>query len=199
MTLPTFAVITASLLAHVLPGDHGGSSSFAGGFAHPLHGPDHVLAMFAVGLWAAQIGGRALWAVPAAFVSLMVLGGALGIHGVPLPAVETGIALSVLLLGLLIAFAVRLPAWAGALLVGLFAVFHGHAHGTEMIATDALFSAVPYCAGFVLATVLLHVAGIGVGLGLRRAARSHVQSLLVRGAGVVVALGGAYLLAAVTA
>jgi urease accessory protein len=166
--------------AHPLPGEH---TSFASGFSHPLHGLDHILAMVAVGLWAAQQGGRAMWAIPAAFVAFMAVGGALGMAGVHIPHVESGIVASVLILGLLIAFAARLPLWAGALLTGLFAVFHGHAHGVELPAAASEFA---YAIGFVAATALLH--GCGVGLG--RLARERAAFPAVRFAGAAIVVAG---------
>ena len=149
-------------LAQAHPGHEGHDLTwdFSAGLAHPLTGVDHILAMVAVGLWAAQLGGRARWLVPAAFVTVMALGGALGRAGVNVPSVEQGIAASVLVLGLLIAAAVRLPVAAGMALVGVFAVFHGFAHGAEMPVTAG---GLIYGAGLVAATVLLHVAGIGLG------------------------------------
>ena len=126
-------VLTPSLaLAH--PG-HGPATGLANGLAHPLTGMDHLCAMIAVGLWAAQRGGKALWAVPLTFVSMMTLGAIIGMGGHPLPFVEQGIAASVLILGILIAAAIRLPVAASAILVGLFALFHGYAHGAEMPGT----------------------------------------------------------------
>lgn len=133
---------------------------WASGVLHPFLGADHVLAMLAVGLWAAQLGGRALWAVPLAFISVLGLGAAAGAAGMPLASVELGIAASVLVLGLLVAFAVRLPLAIGMTLAGAFAFLHGHAHGTEW---PALASAWGYAAGFLLATALLHATGIMAG------------------------------------
>jgi urease accessory protein len=151
-------------LAQAHPG-HDLTWDFSGGFAHPVTGLDHVLAMAAVGLWAAQLGGRARWLVPAAFVGTMIggaaLGHAFGRGGAEVPGIEQGIAASVLLLGLLISAAVRLPVAAGMALVGVFALFHGFAHGAEMPATAGGFA---YGAGFVVATAALHVAGVGLGL-----------------------------------
>lgn len=166
--------------AHYLPGDHGG---FASGFSHPLLGLDHLLAMVAVGLWAAQLGGRAMWLVPAAFVSVMTLGGALGMLGVKLPMVEAGILASVLILGLLIAASARVPVFGAMALVGVFALFHGHAHGAEMPATA---SGIVYGAGFALATAALHACGIGLGL----LARKHASAPALRFAGAAIALAG---------
>lgn len=160
---------------------------FAAGLGHPLSGVDHVLAMVAVGLWASQLGGRALWLVPLTFVLTMAVGGSLGFLGVPLPQVELGIAGSVLILGLLIAMARRLPLAASMALVGVFALFHGHAHGAEMAAES---SAVWYSLGFMLATAALH--GIGIGIGLAAARDMPAQWLRVGGAAI--AAGGVMLL-----
>lgn len=174
-------------LAHANTGV-GPTQGIVYGFLHPLFGLDHLLAMVAIGLWAAQLGGRALWAVPASFVGVMTLGGIAGMAGLNLPLVETGILLSVLMLGILITFAVRLPAWAGALLVGAFAVFHGHAHGTEM---PANLSGWLYAAGFVAATAALHGVGILGGLALknfRYAPALRLAGSLIIVGGVVLAL-----------
>lgn len=140
-------------------------SGFAEGFVHPFLGVDHLLAMVAVGLWSAVLGGRARWSVPAAFVVAMAAGAALGMAAIPLPSVELGIALSVLVFGLLIGLGARLPLPAGIALVALFAVFHGHAHGWEAptAATPAL-----YMLGFALATASLHLAGLGLGVLIER-------------------------------
>jgi urease accessory protein len=157
--------------------------SFAVGFKHPWTGIDHMLAMVAVGLWAGLNGGRALWAWPAAFVGVMVAGGALGMTGVPLPMVEPGILASVIVLGLLILAAARLPVVLGGAVVAAFALLHGHAHGAELPADAA---AVTYAAGFALATALLHA----LGLAIAYLAGAEGGKLLVRGAGALVALGG---------
>ena len=164
----------------------GSTSGFGAGFGHPLGGADHMLAMIAVGLWAAQQGGRSLWLVPTAFVAVMLLGGVLGMLQVGVPFVEQGILASVLVLGVLIATAMRLPAYAGASLVAVFALFHGHAHGTEMPLSGAGLS---YAAGFALATALLHGAGIGLAVTLQRLNAAR----LARMAGAVIAFGGVYL------
>ncbi len=177
LLLPTFAHANVGV---------GATSGFAHGFGHPLSGMDHLLAMLAVGLWAAQTGGRALWAVPLTFVGVMAAGGVLGMAGIPLPPAETGIVLSVLMLGVLVAASVRLPLVASMAIVGLFALCHGHAHGTEVPATA---SGLTYGAGFLAATALLHAAGIGLGIGIQKAATPQ----LVRVMGAVIALGGAYL------
>jgi len=163
LTVTTAALLLAldvtPAFAHLSPDEHG---SFMAGFTHPLFGLDHILAMVAVGLWAAMLGGRAVWIVPSAFVGMMAVGFALAMSGIGLPFVEPAILASVVVLGLVIAAAIQLPAFAGAILVGAFAVFHGYAHGTELGAANAL----PYLAGFAAATVLLHAAGIGLGLAL---------------------------------
>ena len=169
----------------------GATTGFLHGFWHPIGGIDHVLAMVAVGLFAAQLGGRALWAVPATFVAVMATGGALGMAGVALPAVEVGIALSVLVLGLLVLAGRRWPLGLAMALVAVFAVFHGHAHGAEM-PIDA--SGLSYGLGFMLATALLHLAGIGLGIGLGRLAATE-GGRLIQASGAAIALAGVVLLA----
>jgi urease accessory protein len=173
-------------LAHLNPGEHG---SFAAGFSHPLFGPDHILAMVAVGLWAWQIGGKAVYAVPAAFVVTMLAGFGLALAGVGLPFVEPAILASVVALGLLVALAVRLPVAASAAVVAAFALFHGHAHGGE-IGTATQFA---YGAGFAVATALLHAAGVALGYGLGALASSKGQAL-TRVLGGLTALAGAALI-----
>jgi len=165
------------------------SASFGAGFEHPFSGLDHLLAMLAVGLWAAQSKQRALWVLPLAFPLMMVVGALLAVAGMSLPGVETGIAASVAVLGLLIAFAVRLPLWGSTLVVSLFALFHGYAHGTELPSGSM---AALYGAGFVLATAILHAAGLIVGLVAGR----QMADRVVRIGGVGIAAVGAYLLAA---
>lgn len=181
--LAALLLAPATVLAHT---GAGSTAGFGSGFLHPIGGLDHLLAMIAVGLWAAQAGGRAIWTVPTAFVSVMILCGALGMAGIALPHVETGIVLSVLVLGVLIAVAVRLPVVAAAAIVGLFAVFHGHAHGAEMPLGAGAFA---YSAGFALATALLHGAGIGLGMAIRR----FSVEPLTRFAGVAIAVSGVWL------
>jgi urease accessory protein len=161
----------------------GTTAGFSAGFMHPIGGLDHVLAMVAVGLWAAQMGGRALWAVPAAFVGMMLVGGTLGISGVGIPFIEMGIIASVVVLGLLIAGGIKTPVAAGMAIVGAFAIFHGHAHGTEMPVNAA---GLMYMAGFVAATALLHAGGIAAGIGLGRVKVERV----VRMGGGAIAAGG---------
>jgi urease accessory protein len=177
-------LIASTAQAHTGEGVAGGLAS---GFLHPLYGWDHVVAMVAVGLWGAVLGAPALWLLPVVFPVVMAMGGALGVAGVPLVAVETGIALSGVVLGLLVAFAIRAPLWVAAIVVGAFAVFHGHAHGTEL---PAAADPIAYAVGFVVATGLLHLAGIGMGLLWGR----PWGALAVRGAGAVVAgVGAAFL------
>ena len=142
-------------IAHV---GHGSTTSFTAGLGHPLGGLDHVTVMVMVGLWAGLKGGRALWVWPAVFVGVMLVGGIVGMEGVPVPFVEPGILASVVALGLLVALAVDLPVAVGAGILAVFALFHGHAHGSEV--ADAL-NGVEYMAGFALATAALHLAGIG--------------------------------------
>ena len=174
----------APAFAHLNPAEHG---SFAAGFSHPLFGLDHILVMIAVGLWAAQIGGRALWVVPTAFVSMMAVGFALVVAGVGLPFVEPAILASVVALGLLVAIALRPDIAASAAIVGVFALFHGHAHGGELGSAGAL----AFSVGFILATAALHVAGIGLGIALQRLSGS---GLLARVLGGLTALAGAALI-----
>lgn len=176
----------AAAQAHTLGLPH---MDFATGLGHPLSGLDHMLAMVAVGLWAAQLGGRALWAVPLSFVLMMAAGGSLGFLGVSLPLVEPGIAGSVVILGVLVALSSRLPLAASMALVGIFALFHGYAHGAEMAAES---SALWYSLGFMLATAALHGAGIGIAL----MARQGIPARLLRVGGAAIAASGVLLLAA---
>lgn len=179
--LPTMA------FAHAGHGDGGG---LVQGFAHPIAGLDHILVMVTVGIFAWQIGGRALWLVPASFVGIMAVGGALGVAGVGVPFVELGIALSVVVLGAVVAAGVKTPPALAMGVVGFFAIFHGHAHGAEMPG-DA--SALAYGAGFVAATALLHLGGIGLGVAVGKAGEKY-GALVVRAAGGVIALAGLGLL-----
>lgn len=160
-----------------------GGAGLTQGFLHPLGGWDHLLAMLAVGVWASQLGGRAIWAAPAAFVGGLLFGAILGMAGVELVAVETGILASLVVVGLLIALAVQLPLPAGLVLVACFGLVHGHAHGTELPETAA---PALYALGFVSASVLLHLAGVGLGLAARRWALPLLPRL---GGGAVAAAG----------
>jgi len=163
------------------------AGGFASGFMHPILGWDHVAAMVAVGLWGAVLGNPAIWLLPVVFPLVMAVGGAMGVLGVPLPWVEAGIALSALVLGCMVLFAARPPLWLAALLVGGFAIFHGHAHGTEL---PAAANPLAYSVGFVLATGMLHLCGILISLLSRwRAGRATV-----RAGGAVIALAGAVFL-----
>jgi urease accessory protein len=177
----------AVALAHTGVGD---TSSFVHGFGHPISGLDHVLAMLMVGVFAWQLGGRALWLVPTTFVSIMAVAGTLGIAGIEVPFVETGIAFSVVVLGAIVAFDVKAPATAAMGVVGLFAIFHGHAHGAE-IPEDA--GGVAYAAGFMIATALLHLSGISAGFLLGKAS-AHYSSVALRLAGSLATVAGAALL-----
>jgi len=156
--LLSFALLAAPALAHEQQGQAAG---FVTGLLHPVSGPDHVLAMVAVGMWGAQLGAPAIWLLPVSFPLAMAFGGFLGLVGVPLPGVEIGIAVSAILLGSMVAAQARPPLWAAAVVVGLFAVFHGHAHGTELPAGQ---SGLLYSIGFVVATGCLHATGIAIGL-----------------------------------
>lgn len=178
------ALSPLAALAHVEQG-HGGG--FAAGFLHPITGPDHVAAMLAVGLWGAVLGPPALWVLPVAFPMVMAFGGLLGLLGVPIPGVEIGIAVSGLVLGLMVLFEVRAPLWLAALIVAAFAVFHGHAHGSELPAGS---NALLYSLAFVLSTGLLHLMGILVG----ETRRWPGGRRFVQGAGAVVALAGLFFL-----
>jgi urease accessory protein len=173
--------------AHTGVGDTHG---FLHGFAHPMAGLDHILAMVAVGLWAAQIGGKALWLVPGAFVLAMAGSSVWGHFGLPLPGVEQGILASDFGLGLLILVATRLPLAASMGIVGVLALFHGYAHGAEMPET---VSGLTYGAGFILSTAGLHLLGIGLGLAIDRFQPIFRQQLF-RAGGVAVVLGSAYIL-----
>ncbi|MBI5178244.1 MAG: HupE/UreJ family protein [Nitrospinae bacterium] len=182
-------IISALVLAPAMAFAHTGTghlAGFADGFGHPFSGMDHMLAMVAVGIWAAQMGGRAVWAVPASFVGMMALGAAWGLSGGAVPFVEQGILLSVLVLGVLISVAARFPMAASMAVGGLFAVFHGHAHGTEV---PAAVSGMAYAFGFAIATTLLHAVGIGFGV----LAQKEMKAAVVRYAGLVIALCGVYL------
>ena len=195
-TLPTLSLFATGLLlalvltastaaAHTAEGVAGG---FQSGFAHPLLGWDHVIAMVAVGLWGAFLGAQAIWLRPVVFPLVMAIGGAMGVLGIPLPAVETGIALSGVVLGLLITFAVRAELWIAAVIVAAFAIFHGHAHGTELPEAANPYS---YAIGFVIGTGLLHLCGIGLGT----LTATRWGSYAVRGTGALIAaIGGAFLI-----
>ncbi len=164
------------------------SVGFISGLAHPLLGLDHILAMIAVGIWAAQLGGNAVWRLPLSFISMMLLAAVIGASGFSLPSPELLIAVSVICLGLLLALAISLPVNVSMLLVGLLAVFHGYAHGLEM---QQAHSPLIYGSGFVVATALLHLSGIVLGK------LSYRQHLLSRLSGAVMTMAGLYLVTAV--
>jgi urease accessory protein len=176
-----------ALLAGVAPADahllNATGAGWSQGFAHPFSGLDHILAMVAVGIWAAQNGRPALWLLPVAFPLAMMAGGLLALAGVPVPGVETGIAASVAVLGLMIALAARPPLPVAVALVGLFALFHGHAHGTEL---PEAASPVLYGLGFVLATAILHLIGLAIGYVIRQ----PLGARAVRVGGAAIALVG---------
>ncbi|MEO8600504.1 MAG: HupE/UreJ family protein [bacterium] len=172
-------------IANAHPGHGGGLMA---GIAHPLFGLDHLLAMVAVGVWAFQLGGRAKWLVPTSFVALMAVAGGVGMSGIALPMIEIGIAASVLILGLLIAFSVRVTPVVGACIVAMFAIFHGYAHGAEM---PLLGSAWQYGIGFVASTAVLHGFGLVLGKGL------HKQGLWLRVAGAMLAASGTWMMTGV--
>jgi urease accessory protein len=171
-------------LAHTGSHDIGG---FAAGFTHPLGGLDHVLAMVSVGLFAAMLGGRAVWSVPASFIAMMLVGGTLGMAGVVIPAFEVGIAASVIVLGAIIALGRTWPLSAAMAMVGAFAVFHGYAHGAEIPAGSGALS---YSVGFSLASLILHIAGLVAGFSLIFQGRlARLSGAAITGAGLWIALG----------
>jgi urease accessory protein len=187
------ALLAASTLpafAHLDPGEHG---SFAAGFSHPMFGTDHILAMLAVGLWAALLAQatdrRALWLVPAAFVGTMIIGFGAAMLDLPLPFVEPVILASVVVIGLLAAVALNVQTVLAMAMVGFFAFFHGHAHGGEIGEAGAW----PYAVGFAVATALLHAAGVAAGLLLGKAFGTASGRLATRFAGAAAALGGVWL------
>ena len=174
LTIPAYAHVTGGM-----------GSGLADGFWHPLTGFDHLLAMVSVGIWGAELGAPAIWLLPIAFPLIMACGGALGVVGVPLPGGELLIALSVVVLGTLVASARRLPIWAALTIVGVFAIAHGHAHGVELPGTaDAL----AFTIGFVVATGLLHLTGISIGVLTRWPRGASV----IRVCGCAVAIAGGY-------
>lgn len=178
------ALLPVVALAHE---EKGQAVGFLAGLAHPVSGADHVLAMVAVGLWGAVLGPPAIWVLPVAFPVVMALGGLMGLVGIPVPGVEIGIAVSAIVLGAMVLAEVRPPLWLAAGVVAFFAIFHGHAHGREL---PEGASALLYSFGFVVATGLLHAAGILLGVAHRWSAGRQ----LVRAAGGGVALAGIFFL-----
>lgn len=189
LPISVLALIAASApaLAHTGFDDAHG---FIHGFLHPVSGLDHTLAMVAVGLFAVNLGGRALWLLPATFILIMSVGGVLGMNGINIPFVETGIATSVIALGLVLAFQAPVPVGLAMGMVGFFAIFHGHAHGAEMPASA---SGLSYAIGFMAATAVLHSIGIGAGLAIYRAG-SKISNRLAQINGGALSLAGVGLL-----
>ncbi len=165
------------------------SGGFLAGFNHPVLGFDHLLAMLSVGMLSTQLGGRAIWTVPLTFMGFMLVGGILGVSGINVPFVEVGIALSVLLLGIAIACDRQLPLLFAMAFVGVFAIFHGHAHGMEM---PSLANPLLYALGFLSGTAVIHLGGVMLGLGMQRISGQHS---VIRMSGVAIAAIGGYLLA----
>ena len=183
LAVAALAMAAGGALAHTGAGH---DYSFFAGLSHPFTGLDHMLAMVSVGLWAGLNGGRALWAWPAAFVGVMVAGGVLGAAEIPLPLIEPGILASVVVLGLMIVLAVQLPVVAGAAIIAVFALLHGHAHGSEV---HLEFAAATHALGFVAATAILHAIGVGIAL----VASGNAGRMAVRGVGALVVAAGIYL------
>ena len=180
LVLAVYLVWTPSAQAHI---EQGQAIGFVTGLEHPWSGLDHVLAMIAVGLWGAQLGNPAIWILPVTFPMVMSLGAMMGLLGIPLPGIEIGIAVSAILLGAMVLGEVKPKLFIAAILVGFFAIFHGHAHGTELPAGQ---SGLLYSMGFVIATGVLH--GIGITFGLVH--RWPAGKLALRGAGAFIAAMG---------
>jgi urease accessory protein len=176
------SLLSSPVAAHIVGGPVGG---FQSGFSHPLFGADHLLAMLAVGIWGAQMGGRAVWTLPVTFPLIMAAGGIAGMAGIPLPHVELGIALSVLALGLAIAVAWKPAEIVALLVVAIFAVFHGYSHGVEL---PKAADPTSYAFGFVVATGMIHIVGIGIGLMLKH----PWDGKLAQGLGAGIAAAGVY-------
>jgi len=178
IAFPLFISNTA--LAHSGEGLAGGLMS---GFMHPVAGLDHVTAMVAVGILGAFLGRPAIWILPVVFPLVMTFGGVLGLLGIPIPYIEAGIAVSSIVLGLMILFALKPPLWIAAIIVAAFAIFHGHAHGTEL---PKAANALAYSVGFVVSTGLLHLVGIGIG----ELIRWSMGQIVARAIGGMIALAG---------
>ncbi|KZB65991.1 urease accessory protein [Thalassospira profundimaris] len=191
-SLVAFAIAVLAATPALAHTGAGTVSGFASGFGHPIGGLDHLLAMVAVGILASQQGGKSVWLLPLSFVGMMTVGGILGVANVALPFVELGIVGSVIVLGAVIALGKHLPTGAAMALVGLFAVFHGHAHGTEMPATA---SGIEYGIGFAVATAALHAIGLGLGMSVKKLAEKAAP-FAVRAGGGAIAAAGVFLLAA---
>lgn len=180
LTILSILLLPSAAMAHT---GIAATTGFLQGFSHPFGGLDHLLAMLAVGLWASQTGGRALWMVPTTFVVVMMFGGMLGLSGLQIPFIEVGILLSILVLGTLIAGAFKFPVIFSAVIVAIFALFHGHAHGTEM---PELSTAISYIIGFSIATFILHALGLVLGRLLQK---SNLEKI-ARFAGAAIAFSG---------
>jgi urease accessory protein len=181
----TASIMKISLFAHT---GIGHSFGFLSGFFHPIGGADHILAMFAVGLWAAQMGSRALWTVPLSFIVMMLAGAALGLNGVDIPFIESGILASILVLGMMIGLGIKMPLLFSSAVVGFFAVFHGSAHGLEMPLDVGGFE---YALGFILATAMLHAAGMSLGLFMHKISKSKISRFTggtIAAAGIVLSV-----------
>lgn len=185
--LKAATVLLLGMAVPVAQAHPGHGAGFVSGVVHPFMGLDHLLAMVAVGLWAAQLGGRALWAVPGAFVATLAAGAALAFAGVGIPGVESGVSASLLVLGILVTLAIRLPVAAGGVIVAVFALFHGYAHGSELPQTASPWW---YASGFILATIALHALGMAAGLLWRGR-----HAWLLRVAGLSVLGGGLWMMA----
>jgi urease accessory protein len=184
LAIAAFLVWTQSAYAHV---ERGQAAGFLSGFRHPWSGLDHIAAMVAVGIWGAQLGAPAIWLLPVTFPMVMAFGGFLGLIGVHLPGVEFGVACSALLLGTMVCVEARPKLIWAALLVGIFGLYHGHAHGTELPAGQ---SGLLYSLGFVIATGSLHAMGISLGL----VHRWPVGKFALRATGAIISIGGIYFL-----
>jgi urease accessory protein len=188
LTLLALCLVPTTAWAHV---GIGSTSGFIHGFMHPLSGLDHQLAMILVGIFAYRLGGRALWLVPLTFVIVMAIGGFLGVAGIPVPLVEVGIALSVIVLGVIVAVGVEAPVALAMGVVGLFAIFHGHAHGSEMPLDVSGFE---YAIGFMLATAALHAVGIGTGFLVGMSSKTLGENVYRTAGGLASVAGIALLL-----
>ena len=184
LVLAVYLLLTTPAQAHIQQGQ---AIGFVTGLEHPWSGLDHVLAMIAVGIWGAQLGNPALWILPVTFPMVMSLGAMMGLLGIPLPGIEIGIAVSAILLGAMVLGEVRPKLYIAAVMVGFFAIFHGHAHGTELPAGQ---SGLLYSMGFVIATGVLH--GIGILIGTIH--RWPAGKMALRGAGAFIAVMGVFFL-----
>ena len=188
----SYATLSATLLMLVptlglAHQESGQAAGFVAGLVHPISGLDHVVAMIAVGLWGAVLGPPAIWVLPVAFPMMMAFGGFMGLLGIPVPSIEIGIAVSAIVLGAMVLIQARPPLWVAAILVAIFAIFHGYAHGREL---PAGANALLYSLGFVVATGLLHLVGILLG----EAHRWALGRQIVRAAGGGIAVAGLFFL-----